>query len=393
MASNDVYLRKAPYTIIVPKGSRHNGEFSLIAENAPPLVLIVKPGRDETAKEIGVDLAIGSHFFMSCKYAPANDLRAKVREFAIGSDRELFHDLNADGKWDMRVLVDNERDRIKARAQIWYRGEWCDTTRGGLPVPLFRKLQGGPEVLFDMKKGLWVPREATRDDGTRKVAEKEQSLEERKRGEEKGTAISTGRADQGSVEKGARETSSQAPRARKGDPATKTLLASNVVYLSKPPYTIFVPKGARHKGDFSLLVEAAPLLVLTVTPSHDEAAKEIDTEKEILLSIGSDFSMSCKYSPDKELAAKVREFAFSNDRDYFIDLNADGKWDMRTLSYLDRTKARLQIWYQGEWRDAAQGDRHGRYFKKLQGGPAVWFDTKNGVWVPDERAGQSRKGK
>ena len=171
------------------------------------------------------------------------------------------------------------------------------------------------------------------------------------------------------------------------------LLASNDVYMSKPPYTILVPKASRHNGKFVLLVDDVPLLVLSVKPRHDESAKEIDTEKQVLLSIGSDFTMSCKYATAKGLTAKVREFAMSNDRGCFIDLNADGKWDMRTLSHYDRNKATVQIWYQGEWRDTTQGDGPGGHFKTLQGGPAVSFDMESGLWVPRERTKEDGRGK
>ncbi len=74
----------------------------------------------------------------------------------------------------------------------------------------------------------------------------------------------------------------------------------------------------------------------------------------------------------------------TNNHDYFEDINADGNWDLRILSYNDQTKSRIQIWYRGEWRDTIQGDRPGLFFKKLKEGPAVTFDTKSGIWVPSE---------
>ncbi len=92
------------------------------------------------------------------------------------------------------------------------------------------------------------------------------------------------------------KTSAQGPRQTGVPSATEMLLASNDVYLSKRPYTILVPKGSQHKGKFLLHADDVPPLILSLKPSHDEAGKEIETEKEILLSVDSDFSFSCKYA-------------------------------------------------------------------------------------------------
>ena len=92
------------------------------------------------------------------------------------------------------------------------------------------------------------------------------------------------------------------------------LLASNDVYSSKRPYTILVPKGVRHNGEFMLLVDDAPSLALSVELSHDETRKEVDAEKGILLSIGSELFMSCKYASANAPRAKICEFAICNGR-------------------------------------------------------------------------------
>jgi hypothetical protein len=120
----------------------------------------------------------------------------------------------------------------------------------------------------------------------------------------------------------------QAQPRPKFDPATELLLASNDIFLSKRPYTVLVPKVAGHTGEFTFLVEDERLIAMTVTQSHDNAGKRVDLENEMLLSVGSSFNISCKYAVHRQ-RANVREFAISNDRDYFIDLNADGNWDVR----------------------------------------------------------------
>ena len=384
---NDVYLSKRPYTILVPKGTRHTGEFYLLVDGAPRLGFGVESGHHEAGKKTEVEkqilLPIGIDFFMSCNCSFVEGSRAKVREFAVNNDREYYCDHNVDGNWDLRILTADDRGHVKSKVQIWYRGEWRDTTQGDVPGAYYKKVQGGPAVLFDMKTGLWIPREKTgekKSDDTGISSGVDKRTSQIRTHNVRPTEI-TVKGDHAQVH----------PQTMV-DPTSEKLLAANDVYLSKRPYTILVPKGPQPKGQFLLIVDDTPPLVLSVKPSHDEAGKEIWEGKEARVSIGSDFSMSCKYAPAKGPTARVREFTVSNERDCFCDLNADGKWDLRILSQDDPKEARVQIWYQDEWRDATQGDRPGAYYKKLQGEPAVLFDMKTGLWVPRASTGQDGDG-
>jgi hypothetical protein len=173
------------------------------------------------------------------------------------------------------------------------------------------------------------------------------------------------------------------------------LLAANDLFLSKPPYTVLVPKSPRGSGEFWLLVDDRPPLGLRVDCCRPPGAEGGGAAKEVLLSIGSDFAMSCKYSLEKGEKVKIHEFAVTAGRSQFVDLNADGEWDMRIVipGDLSEAKARtkVQVWYGGQWRDATQGDRAGAIFKKLLGGPEVLFDAGKGAWVP--RAGAAQGGR
>jgi len=335
-----------------------------------------------------VRLSIGSDFFASFKYAPTKARSPSVRDFTICGDYGQFSDFNVDGKWDERVLMYSEPGRKWVRTQVSYGGEWRDTTPGDRYGVYTQKLQDGSGVRFDMTRGEWVTGDKEVDDvGTH--------------GEKKGKRPEPeGKDHDGSGKPRQSATAAAKARERTGDAggpapakgiaqddwATKELLASNDVYLSKPPYSVLLPKGARDARAFSLLVDGSIPLVFAVEPSRDELGKERDTESELHLNLGLDFDISCKYAPRGENGVKVREVSMTNDRDHFVDINADGKWDLRIASYNDDSKRRTQVWFHGEWRDTTQGDRPGLCFKNVKGGPAVTFDTKSGIWVPSEAA-------
>lgn len=191
------------------------------------------------------------------------------------------------------------------------------------------------------------------------------------------------------------QTSAHGIALAKPSPAVEMLLATKDVYLSRHPYTILVPKTSRAKGEFSLLAEGVPPLVVSVERTADGVQQPTDAKKTLSLSVASQFSFSCDYSSSNGLRSTVHEFTIRNGCEVLTDLNADGKWDIRILyapgDWSTKVMA-FQIWYRGAWRDAVQGDRSGKQFKRLLDGTNVCFDMARGLWAEASEGTMGRKG-
>ena len=147
------------------------------------------------------------------------------------------------------------------------------------------------------------------------------------------------------------------------------------VYCAKDPFSVSV-KSRKSPSDGFVFAAHDQQFILGDGPT-DEAGSNADL-RNIQLTLGHDFSISCIYRP--AVAGDVRQLKLML-RDYgFIDLNVDGQWDMR-IQYPPNT--RVEVLLQNVWREVTIGDGS-EFRRKLLDGRYVLFDRRIGTWASDE---------
>ena len=163
--------------------------------------------------------------------------------------------------------------------------------------------------------------------------------------------------------------------------ATKTVsedasIMGMEVFFVRPPYAVFVDNDFPRKKRFKF-VEYDSQLFLS---ADDPVTEEDGSTRQVAVSLGTDFSLSFEYYPDKN--NQVRDLMLTKTDESLVDLNADGLSDVRMT--IDPKLANRRIWYQGEWQSVARDSvmTYDKHKATLPSGEIVVFDLKAGRWVP-----------
>jgi hypothetical protein len=141
-------------------------------------------------------------------------------------------------------------------------------------------------------------------------------------------------------------------------------------YMSRGPFTILVHPDFPTNPAFTLLDKGH-----TVALSLQDCTSDSNSHlPQMSLDVGPGFSVSCDLSVGDGTA--VRAFTLTNAQSAFVDLDANGTYDMRTP--LD--SQRLEVRYNQEWVPVVIGDGRPVGEKRLLGGQLVAFDTQAGEW-------------
>jgi hypothetical protein len=147
------------------------------------------------------------------------------------------------------------------------------------------------------------------------------------------------------------------------------------VYCEKGPFAVVADKAGE---ECYFLRYGMPLIFLHL----QQAGATGSTEKEATLSLGVDFSMSCRYSA-KNSDCRICEVRLTRSNESFIDLNADGVSDLH-LEYRQMEKPHIEVWYRGQWAEVDR-EKSGRLPKDQnvlkEDGTVVRFDASKGQWV------------
>ncbi len=160
---------------------------------------------------------------------------------------------------------------------------------------------------------------------------------------------------------------------------TATELLGMDIYCVKDPFGILVDKSFPHKYTFTILLFGEPLII----SSEDKDENDTEATKAARISLGTDFTMLCRYSTDNGI--KVHQLEVLSNNYYLIDLNADGHFDERMYLATQPTSKQppLEIWYENNWQEVVRipDSNLGKYERRLKNDDVVSFDLKTGVWL------------
>jgi len=143
-------------------------------------------------------------------------------------------------------------------------------------------------------------------------------------------------------------------------------------YVIKQPFSILVNRSFPDKAEFKLIENGAPYFFSVKNVEGKEKRRNAE------LIVGK-FTASCIFSQDDKI--EIYEYSVTNGSESFIDLNADGKFDVRISCYPERRK---DIWLNGKWVAVVLGGNRGKYNNKLLSGVSYYFDIAKGEWLPQE---------
>ena len=146
----------------------------------------------------------------------------------------------------------------------------------------------------------------------------------------------------------------------------------------KDPLTLLVDKQFPRKDTFRLFDEKQPMLIIA-----DDADRNCHREatRKLAVVLGDDFEVDCFYSLDKGIG--VHELLLTTGNKFFLDMNADGVYDVRLVRTQDSDdhSPEMQVWYNDQWRDAVSEPLWGKYKRTLRDGSVIEFDMKSGSWL------------
>lgn len=157
----DVYSVKDPFVILVNSASQEDGTFRFFRYGSPLIVDVAAVAADDGTEQRKVSLSLATDFEMSCVYSSCSDgNRVHVSELTIDVNNEHLVDLNADGRFDMRLNMDTRKlIDLPQPPEIWYKDRWCEVSRRARDSKYERQLPDGTIVRFDMKSGQWIAEE------------------------------------------------------------------------------------------------------------------------------------------------------------------------------------------------------------------------------------------
>lgn len=163
------------------------------------------------------------------------------------------------------------------------------------------------------------------------------------------------------------------------------------VYFVRSPFTLLVNKDFPHNEAFMLFEHGQPFVI----SGEDVDEKGAEPARTVSLGLGTDFSISCDYSPaDNSLTngTHVHDLVLHRRNEAFFDLNVDGSFDMRHVRDEEQHVSHTYVRHQGKWQETVWDGTSSKYKRRLVGGGTVSFDMKSGLWVsPAEKSGPERE--
>jgi hypothetical protein len=160
----DAYMVKRPFALYVAKRFPQDESYALVHSGGPELVIVEdeRTTEDATARKVTLQWTdIG--FALSCDYSFASG-RSKIGAITLAHEDhrvlEALIDLNADGVYDVRLVM--EKTRKTSCLSIFYEGKWQEvmgSERDPGMDKYHKRLLNGRRLSFDMGRGSWVPTE------------------------------------------------------------------------------------------------------------------------------------------------------------------------------------------------------------------------------------------
>jgi len=156
----DVYCVRDPFVILVDKAFPRTDSFKVFVYGEP--FMIAADAAMDNAAEATKDvyLAFGAEFSIGCTYC-SNEDGFQIRSITVDTKGQHLIDLNADGRFDERMVFPKQRSEKPPPKEIWYKGAWhVPVSASGSSLGKHeRRLPSGHVVSFDMESGDWVSRE------------------------------------------------------------------------------------------------------------------------------------------------------------------------------------------------------------------------------------------
>lgn len=147
------------------------------------------------------------------------------------------------------------------------------------------------------------------------------------------------------------------------------------VLCAKGRYSVCVKSLQRPTDGVAFAAHEQKITVIDIPAENGGADGKL---RDIQFTFGDSFSVSCLYRPSA--AGAVSELKLMLEDFGLVDLNADGRWDMR-IWYPPKT--RVEVFLNGDWREVTLEDGTEDRRKLVDGG-FVRYHTDLGSWELDE---------
>lgn len=152
-------------------------------------------------------------------------------------------------------------------------------------------------------------------------------------------------------------------------------------YCVREPFAVTVGKHFPTDNTFSFVQLGEPF-VFTGQPNPRGGNTVL---QEVSVGIGFDFLFSCIYSRTTDMrsgGAKLHEIRLRCDDNLFLDFNADGFFDYRSVRDA-KQKTTAYVYYSGRWQAAVSGDNKSiREASYVVADEVLVWDPESGGWQP-----------
>lgn len=157
-------------------------------------------------------------------------------------------------------------------------------------------------------------------------------------------------------------------------------------YCVRWPFAMFVAKGFPHDDSFALIAYLDGLSLSSGKPmllSEDEAHVASTDRKQLMLTLGRNFTVDLEYSSPRPTVFRIHEITVSSESEngnisFYTDENADGSYDYKLVRDTKKRVSHSYVFHDRGWCQVK--DTINRHHKILMDGKDVIFDQERGLW-------------